>query len=490
MAADFNEWARAQGFDPEQLSTDQKLFLNGAWRNSANADVQTLDALQERFRAEAPDQIDAVDEVAERARAGGWSARQAELQMLRASRGSGPQALQPSRPQAQTGDVLSAGLMLSLGFGEREVGAQFEDAEHVMNQATRAPMRRLTLNAVLRMVAQSGGRRLSPGKLGNDDIRAVFEVSRGYAPGLNAVGPSTLSVSGILSNVANKAMLIGYGTVGTVWNKFCRVSPDVPDFKPFKRYRLTVEGQFAEVPGGGELKHVGLSEFEAEGQLAQYGCLIALDRKQIINDDLSAFAALPKGLGRLGAVTLERAVFTTLLANTGDFFGTANGNISEGTDTVIGDTGLEKAYQKLQEQTDDNGDPILVPPRVILVPPAGEKTARKLTRDTGVVVAGDTDRTEPNGNPWAGMFDPVSSPYLGTALGLPGASNTGWYLTVAPGDFSPIEVAFLQGNTAPIVESGELDFDRLGMSFRAYHDWGVAQLDPRGAVWSTGVTSG
>jgi hypothetical protein len=55
-----------------------------------------------------------------------------------------------------------------------------------------------------------------------------------------------------------------------------------------------------------------------------------------------------------------------------------------------------------------------------------------------------------------------------------------------PNDLPVIEVAFLNGQESPTIESAEADFSVLGIQLRGYHDFGVAQQDSRGGVKSKG----
>jgi hypothetical protein len=55
-----------------------------------------------------------------------------------------------------------------------------------------------------------------------------------------------------------------------------------------------------------------------------------------------------------------------------------------------------------------------------------------------------------------------------------------------PGDYSVIEVGFLDGNQTPTVEEGDLDFSTLGYAVRACHDFGVSFLEYRGGVLAAG----
>jgi hypothetical protein len=86
------------------------------------------------------------------------------------------------------------------------------------------------------------------------------------------------------------------------------------------------------------------------------------------------------------------------------------------------------AYNALALMKDDNGDPILIDPKILLVPKALETVARRLINNTLLPAtrtrAGVGD--SPNeANPWSGRFTVLSSPYLDAQ------SSVIWFL----GDF-------------------------------------------------------
>jgi hypothetical protein len=47
--------------------------------------------------------------------------------------------------------------------------------------------------------------------------------------------------------------------------------------------------------------------------------------------------------------------------------------------------------------------------------------------------------------------------------------------------------SFLNGRTTPVVESSDSAFDMLGLQWRAYHDAGADNGDPKMAVHSKGA---
>ena len=75
----------------------------------------------------------------------------------------------------------------------------------------------------------------------------------------------------------------------------------------------------------------------------------------------------------------------------------------------------------------------------------------------------------------------MRSSYLSNAQ-YTGNSGKAWYLLADPNDMPVIEVAFLNGQQMPTVESADADFNTLGIQMRGYHDFGVAKQEPRGGV--------
>ncbi len=67
-----------------------------------------------------------------------------------------------------------------------------------------------------------------------------------------------------------------------------------------------------------------------------------------------------------------------------------------------------------------------------------------------------------------------------------GNSDKAWYLLADANDLPTIEVAFLNGQESPTIETAEADFNVLGVQMRGYHDFGCALQDPKGGVKAKG----
>ena len=214
--------------------------------------------------------------------------------------------------------------------------------------------------------------------------------------------------------------------------------------------------------------------------------ILTLTREDMINDDLGALMQIAKIIGREAALALNDAVFTLLLANAGNFCHADNNNYIEGADTALAIEGLTKGEQTFLDQVDSQGKPVLINPAVLLTPSSLKVTGENLYKETKTNETTSANKAKPNTNPHAGKFEPVSSPYLNNTS-YTGASSTAWYLFADPNDVAAFEIAFLRGMRNPTIESGDTNFNTLGMSWRGYHDFGVAQQDPRGVVKSKGA---
>lgn len=477
---------------PADRNTAVSIAAKGKTNMSTNPNVSESEIrLSERQRLSEIEKLCAAP-------AGGWGSKARRVDELRASALDGELTVDELRAglldvlrtgraatsavaggkRPDDGDTLTAALCLSAGMSETFVGSQFD--ERTMNVATSKPMRNLGIHAVLRSVLRAASMPV-PDRFGTTEIREAFEADRM----LRASGFSTLSLPGILGNVANKSMLESYLGMNVTWNTFCAVAAN-SDFKAHTRYRMTASGSFKQIGKGGEIKHVTMTEESYTNTLETQGAMIVLTRQDIVNDDLSAFNKLPRLFGRQAAIALEKAVFTALLANanTSDgnaFFSTAHSNYSN-TAGVLDVDALTAMEQAFLELTDTNGDPILITPATLLVPPALSVTATLLTSSLEIR---DTSGKYTTENPHAKKFQVAASPWL-TNANLTGNSDTGYYLMAKPTDIAVMEVAFLGGNQNPTIESGDTDFNTLGMQWRSYFDFGVAMQDFRAGVFYTG----
>lgn len=415
----------------------------------------------------------------------GWTVEQLELHALRASRGTGPAI--HSHTNELTANPLEAALLASIGVDQSFLGKHFD--EKTVNASLERKYRGASLHMLMDAVIHAAGKHFSGNRKSEDFIEAALTADRA----IRASGFSTVSLSGLLGNVANKILLSSYEAVEVAWPLFTAVRSH-SDFKAVSRYRLDSSGAFKKVGPDGELKHAGLTEGSYSAQLDTYGVMLALTRQMQINDDLDAFANLPRVIGQMGATRMEEAVFALLLANTGSFFHANNANLLTGAGSALGVAGYTAAEAAFANQVDSNGKPIGVSPSVLLTGSTLAVTADNLAKQTKLEATGSTDAAVFVNNPHSGKFSVAKSPYVNNiairdqdGLALTGQSSTAWYLFANPMVRAAITIAFLNGRRVPTVQFAESDFNTLGMQWRGFHDFGVAFEDPKAGQRNAGA---
>ena len=408
-------------------------------------------------------------DIAARAIKEGWDTTKTELEVLRASRPKAPAAHVVD--QTVTGTVLEAACVLTAGLA----GVEKKYDEKALDAASRRFRGGIGLQELLLEAAWANG-------YAGRNFRDSREVLRfAFAKDLQA-GFSTVDIGGILSNVANKFLLDGFFSVERTWRNICAVR-NVGDFKTVTSYRLIGADQYQPVAPGGELKHGTLGQEQYTNKADTFGLLLSIDRRDMINDDLGAITLVPRKLGRGSGLKINDVFWTIFLANS-DFFKVANKNYLAGADTALTIDGLTKAEVAFLDQVDSDGKPIGIMPAILLVPTALSAMGTQLFKS--LEIRDTTANTKyPIANPHQGKFRAEVSRYLANTK-YTGASAKAWYLLADPADLPVIEVAFLNGQESPTIETAEADFNVLGIQMRGYHDFGVALQDPRGGCKSKG----
>jgi hypothetical protein len=399
----------------------------------------------------------------------GWTEQRTELELLRGQR---PEvAAIHVAENLVTAEVLEAACCISAGLD-----APSEASPQALDLAHRRFRGGIGLQELLLEAAWANG------YTGRNfrDSRSVLRCAFGRS--VEAAGFSNIDIGGILSNVANKFLLAGFFSVERTWRNICAVR-NVSDFKTVTSYRLVGKDQYELVAPGGEIKHGTLGNENYTNKADTYGLMLSIDRRDIINDDLGAITTVPQKLGRGSGLKIND-VFWTAFLNNATFFAGGNKNFLLGADTALSIEGLTKAEVAFMDQTDADGKPIGIMPTIMLVPTALSAIGAQLFKSL------ELRDTTPNAkfpiaNPHQGKFRVEVSRYLSNAS-YTGNSSKAWYLLAEPGDLPVIEVAFLNGQEAPTIETAEADFNVLGVQMRGYHDFGCAMQDPRGGIKAKG----
>lgn len=295
-----------------------------------------------------------------------------------------------------------------------------------------------------------------------------------------AIAHSSSDFPNVLLDAVNKRLQRAYSETPVTYNRWtAKVSAS--DFKTIYGVQISGATDLEEIKEGAEFTHTTFKDSKESYAISTYGKIFSITRTAIIDDDLRAFDRIPAMLGQAARRTVDKVVYSLLLSNPTmsdgiALFHASHGNV--GTAGAISETTLNEARQKFLEQTDASGNLIAISPKYMLVPPAIYVTAAKWMNSTAKP-GGTNDEI----NVFNGMFELIEVPWLGT---LPGGSNTAWYLAADPNLLSTIEVAFLNGQDTPTVES-QTGFEIDGVKFKVRLDFGVGVMDYRGLFKNAGA---
>lgn len=377
-----------------------------------------------------------------------------QMEKLNATRDErpAPPAVHVVKDSAPSAEVIEACFALQAGLPQAEKHYDEQTLE-----AAHKAKRTASLGEVLVAAAEANGYD-GPRRLTASTLRPILQAAW-----------ATHSISGILSNTANKFLLAGFNSVEDSWRQIASTR-SVSDLKTYTSYRLNGSFKFQKVANGGELKNAAASEESRTISADTYGIMTSVTRTDLINDDLGAITAVPQRLGRGGALALNDLFWDAFKADS-SFFTVARGN-KKTSAAALGMAGLKEAVTLFRKLKDADGNPVAVQPRILLVPVDLEVTAAELMNSTQIV-SGNTSG-QPSTNVFAGRYQVVSSTYLTDA--------SDYYLLASPADLATMEVAFLNGQQTPIVETADADFNVLGIQMRGFWDVGVAQAEYLGGV--------
>jgi HK97 family phage prohead protease len=314
-------------------------------------------------------------------------------------------------------------------------------------------------------------------------------ATRAFNTGMmqRASGMTTSDFTNILANVANKSLLMGWDEAPETWSMWTRRG-SLPDFKQAEISGLSGFTGLDAVPEDGDISYGKFTDRKETIKLVQYAKKFRMSRQLIINDDLNALAAVPRGMGRaanrkVGDITyaLLDGTGPTLNQDSTALWNTASHKNYVAAATAPTVATLTTATTAMAKQTDPNTSAVLnIRARYLLVPVALETTARVLVASM-YDPAGTAGTLPPN--PFANRFEVV------TDARLDGQTNgtAAWYLLGDPGVFDTVEVAFLNGQSEPYMRENA-DWTGQGVEYVVGVDFGVSALDFRAMHKYKGTT--
>lgn len=311
---------------------------------------------------------------------------------------------------------------------------------------------------------------------GMDKMRLVSEAFT------RTISQSTSDFAVLLETTMHKILQASYASQPDTWSRWCGRST-VSDFRAHNRYRMGSFGALDSLNENGEFKHKAISDAEkATITAGTKGNIISISRQAIVNDDMGAFARLLTMLGRAAGLSVEVDAYALLALNSGlgptqsdsqPLFHSNRSNV--GSTAAISAASLDADRVVMASQKDPWGNEYLdLRPAVILVPLSLGGTARVINT---AQYDPDTANKLQRPNIAAGLFrDIVDTPRI---------SGTRRYLFADPAIAPVFEVAFLEGQESPVLETKD-GWNTDGAEMKARFDYGVAAVDWRGAVTNAG----
>lgn len=510
MKAEVKAWAEGMGIDvdsatPEMVATieanyeglhpvkpKKRLKLDDGI-DDKQKEVERVDAITEialNACDKRPYDIKAIKEMANTAIDGKWDVDKFRLELLEASLPPAHTVFRTRKDDRLSGDIIEAAIAITGRLSNIE--DHFD--ERTLEAAHKQFRNGIGLNQLLLLAAESNGyrsnyasqvtleaQRAAFGMLGHREIKAgVF---------------STIEISTIISNNANKFLMEGWNSVEQTAMRLAAVR-SVRNFLQTTTVSLVgSDTMFEKLGAAGEIKHGQLGELTYTNKADTYAKMLAITRQDIINDDLGALTGTPKKLGRGAALKLNDLFWTAFLAgeSTGFFSathtttgntGNSNFNTGAADATIAGLTATELLFLN---QVGPDGKPLGLMPAIILVPNAIKATMAALLDPQSKLITG-SDATKSDVNVFAGRFRLESSAYMHNTA-YTGNSSSAWYMLANPSELPTIEIVALNGRVEPMIESADADFNQLGVQLRGVSDVGVALQEFRAAVKADGGAS-
>lgn len=327
----------------------------------------------------------------------------------------------------------------------------------------RLTLRRAGVNGVDYMSSDQMGRKL----LGDLGLR---------------LAASTSDFANVLGDVLHKKLREGAQALPNTFAAWTARTSAV-DFRDIYGVSLSDVQALPQVLENGEYPVLPMTDSGEKYRVSKYGGRFRLSLEMIVNDDLNAFAALPRKMAAAWEVTKGNIVYDLLKSGTvtmsdgKTLFDAAHGNLMTAGDRITA-TAMAAARKLMRRQKDTMGTPLNIAPAFLLIGSEYENEALVLLKSTALPGDGNNSATY---NQW---YSSGIVPIVEPRLDLPSGTSP-WYLAANPAMAACIEVAYLNGNEG--VELFEMpEFTTDGLCYKARGVMGCGLVDWRGMVKNPG----
>lgn len=350
-----------------------------------------------------------------------------------------------------TRDITSA-LMVKAGYGE---GNEKEEIRNMAGMGFR--------DIAIQSLKYEG---IDAGRMNNDEL-----FKRALSPGG--------AFASVMDNTVNKSMAKAYQAAPTTFEKWTTKGSET-NFKGSTRYRISEAGELTKIAENGEFEFDEMKDEGVKTSVATFGKSFGLTREALINDDLGILTRVPMAYVVAAKRGINKLVYKTLASNPTIYDGQKlfdeSKHKNQGTAGAMSVESIGEFRKLLRKQTNLRGEEVLnIPLKYILVPAALETKAEQLLLSVADINGAHSGVT----NPFRGKFEIISD------AELDGYSEAAYYGIGDKNVAESIVVSYLNGKEAPTLES-QIAFDRLGINYRIFIDYGVNVVDYRAMVMNAG----
>ena len=310
------------------------------------------------------------------------------------------------------------------------------------------------------------------------------------------VGGSTVTFSNVLGTSMNRRLIRQYKRQNMWWEPFTTIV-GLNDLKQQDRNRLESLGALSErTTAGAEYAELTWAEFQHTYTPTEYGNLVPIAQRAVVDDDLRSLVRVSDELGRSAGITLNEYVDNLFTQNSGDgpvFIDvdqagnteSASENVFQGSGTAehnnritsaLNRTSFNDAANRIRLMLDKSTKRIGLEERFLLVPVELREVALQLERSSMV-----PDSANRAVNVFAGTFSTIVVPNF--------TDPNNWYLMSSPDQLDMLEMGFLNGRREPemFVQSDPtagMNFTHDVVAYKIRHRYGGGWIDYRGSVAS------
>jgi len=389
----------------------------------------------------------------------------AKLASLRATRRTAPKPSKRSATAADSGQVIHAALSKHI-FGDSIAEKHFDAG--TMQRAH--DLRCSSIADVAKVALQAAGLADIP-----HTAEAIIGAAFGDRRYVKAAGPGFTDLGEILVDSTQKETVRLIEQAESSRKHFC-ANLDTKKLQNMTPVRLKVDEPLSTLGAGGEIDTGTTEHTSYDVPIETKATTIRVARKDLVNDDLGVLQDMPRYFQKLAEAAISGAVWSDstngILANPSNHWSAGNANYFT---TALSIYSLGTGISKMRRQDDDAGTPARIEPRVLVVPPELESTAKAIVASMEIQAA----EGSPSGNPWKAVVDVAVEPLI--------ASSTAWFLFAGPQD-APWFCSFLNGSQVPTIKyySPDAESNFLTAAWKCYLDVGAAKGDFRASVYSLG----